>query len=203
MYRTADGVAVADHLAIASTCQYIGFCALKPADQAAWAAAIGSIAAAVVALGIAVSGGIARSFQRHKDGRALAAYLSSEVIFVYHALGSAITYIERFLSHQDNMLPNELGAFARETNARLMGPLMNSKVDRFGKFPSDVGEELAGAVGSLEMCRFAVSKFAGELRSTKPENWRSFSAPILEQLKQTKGNMERAVAYCRKVGGDM
>jgi hypothetical protein len=49
-----------DPQTVASTCHYVGFCALKSADQAAWASAIGSFLAALVALGIALSGGVAK-----------------------------------------------------------------------------------------------------------------------------------------------
>ncbi|MDR3445943.1 hypothetical protein [Dyella sp.] len=175
---------------------------LTATDQGTWFAGLGAFAAAVVALGIALSDGRRRGNERQRDGRALAAYLATEIYSVYHTLGKAIAYIERFLSHQDNALANELMAFARDINADLVGSAMEAKVDQFGKLPSDIGEELAGAVGSLEMCRAAIGKFAADLRKTKPEDWKAFCQPILDQLLQTRGNMERTKDYCRKVGGD-
>jgi hypothetical protein len=192
-----------DPQAIASTCHYVGFCALKTSDQAAWASAIGSILAAVVALGIALSGGVGRLWQRREDGRMLAAFLANEVFTVYHTLGKAIEYIERFSTTGDGALANELSAFARDVSADLMAPVMESKFDKFGNLPSDIGEELAGAIGSLGMCRRGIDKFSTELRSTEPAKWSGLIEPILAQLRQTRANMERAKDFCRRVGSDL
>jgi hypothetical protein len=191
-----------DPQVVVSTCHYLGFCALKTADQAAWASAIGSIAAAVVALGIALSGGIVRQFQRRSDGRALAAYLATDLFAVYQTLEKAIDYIESFLNTGEGLLKNDLFAFAASTNGDLAGSVLESKVDQYGKLPSGIGEELAGAVGSLEACRRAVSAFAGNVRNTKPADWAELCRPILEQLRQTKGNMRRAKDHCCYVEGD-
>jgi len=156
----------------------------------------------VTALGIAVSGGIVHQVQRKADGRALAAYLATDLYTVYQTLEKAIAYIESFLDTGDGLLKNDLFAFAASINGDLAGTVLESKVDQYGKLPFGIGEELAGAVGSLEACRRAISGFAGNVRSTKPKDWAEFCRPILEQLRQTKGNLEHAKDYCRSVGGD-
>jgi hypothetical protein len=186
-----------------ASCHFAGFCALKPADQAAWAGAIASFLAAVVALGIALSGGIVKRWQRQKDGRALAAYIATELFTVYNGLGKSITYIEKFDDPGDGLMKENLFGFAASTDGYLLAPILHAKVDQFGLLPSDIGEELAGAVGSFTACMQAVDKFAAEIRTTEPPKWNDFCRPILEQLRQTKDNMDRAVKYCRKVGGDL
>jgi hypothetical protein len=192
-----------DPQTVASTCHYVGFCALKSADQAAWASAIGSFLAALVALGIALSGGVAKHLQRRRDGRALAAYIHTDLYTTYNSIEQAAARIELFLLTQDGISdPSDLAAYARDATAGMMAPVLESKVDQFGKLPSDIGEELAGAVGSLSICRAAVERFAYKIRQTEPARWESFCSEILSQLNLTLGNMKRAVDYCRQVGGD-
>jgi hypothetical protein len=190
---------------VVATCHFVGFCALKTADQAAWAGAVGSFFAAFVALGIAVSGSIGKAIQRRKDGRALAAYIHADLFTAYHSIGKAIANISEFRKHPDtvSILSNDLIAFTADVLAGMMIPILQSKVDQFGKLPSDIGEELAGAVGSMGMSRAAVERFAARVRQTQPAQWDGFCQDILDQLHQTRGNMKRAVAYCRKVGGDL
>lgn len=182
---------------------HVASASMTTADRAAWASAIGSVAAAVVALGIALSSGIAHRIARSRDGRALAAYLAADVHAVDAVLEHAISYIEKFLEGDPNTLMKlELAAFAAQTNAGLAGSVLEAKVDQFGVLPNGIGQKLAGAVGSLSVCRGVVGRFAGEIRMTVPPKWQEFCEPILNQLSKTKSNFRPTRDYCRKVVGN-
>lgn len=188
---------MADPQTVALTCHYMGFCAIKNADQAAWASAIGSIGAAIVALGIALSGGVVRWLQRRRDGRALAAYIAADVDRVCVALDRAATYIEEILcGNADFLMRADLMGFAATNTADLGGGVLEAKVDRFGLLPGRMGQELAGAVGSLDVCRADVGRFAIGIRQTVPGRWKDFSQPILDRLRRSRKTFERTRRYC-------
>jgi hypothetical protein len=186
--------------AAAATCHFVGFCTLKSADQAAWAGAIGSFFAALVALGIAVSGGVGKALQRRKDGRALAAYIHADLYRAYDSLEKAIAKVDEFKEGRAviGVTPDALASFVRDIGAGMFATILSSKVDQFGKLPFDIGEELAAAVGSMGVARAAVERFLNVL-TTPIGKQDEFCGEILDKLLRTRRNMERAVAYCRKV----
>lgn len=191
---------MADPHAVSAACQYLGICVHSSADAAAWAAAIGSIGAAVVALGIATYGGLAQGRQRKREGKALAAYIAGDVARVRMGLLGAISLIRMKLRqnpiewHKENLAP-----FAANYNAMLTGAVIQAKVDRFGLLPGEMGLELAAVAGSLEGLQSGISQFANSLQQLNLTQAQALFTPTLESLSRTLRDIERTHQYCERV----
>jgi hypothetical protein len=132
---------------------------LGAADQGAWAAGLGALAAAFAALYISQKDQRRRDRETSRKQRIVASYHFTHM--AYLARDAAFLHLEliRFSTRTMEQVSNESIATYRQLIKEMQGIIRRTKVGEISQLPSDVGESVGFAMGGYNFV-------TGELDST-------------------------------------
>jgi|SRR6185437_3636429 len=172
---------------------------LDATAQGAWAAAIGSFAAVLIAIVLSTRDFRERQRQRTVDARALASYLRTDVTTIFNKIPSLLTYLEGLRDQQIGQTPDDLNWLRNRADQLFDSKVLESKVDRFGVLPDNIGEQLAAATGSLQRAKTAVHYVADNIRTTRPAQYRELMSYAGDVLVELKVDLRPMVDFCTLV----